>query len=103
MRVSLTKATWHLPVDLPLIGQSAFSVDKTVSGLTFCLAMLLSSAVLAQSKPLLLEAFHDWSAYTTLGKEKTCYALANPKDRSSNALKREEAYVFISDRPNENV
>ena len=34
---------------------------------------------------------------------KTCYALATPKDRSPAGLKRDPAYVFIANRPGENV
>jgi hypothetical protein len=60
-------------------------------------------ASLGDGKPVLLEAYHDWTAYMAQGKEKTCYALASPKDRTPNALKRDPAYVFISNRPGENV
>ncbi|MBV8848300.1 MAG: hypothetical protein JOZ16_01795 [Methylobacteriaceae bacterium] len=60
-------------------------------------------ASLGDGKPVLLEAYHDWSAYMAQGKEKTCYALASPKDRAPNTLKRDQAYVFISNRPSENV
>ena len=41
--------------------------------------------------------------YTAQGKGKTCYALAQPKDRLPATLKRDPAYVFISNRPGENV
>jgi hypothetical protein len=60
-------------------------------------------ASLGDGKPMLLDTFHDWGAYMAQGKEKTCYALASPKDRAPNALKRDPAYVFISSRPSENV
>jgi invasion protein IalB len=60
-------------------------------------------ASLGDGKPMLLDTFHDWGAYMAQGKEKTCYALASPKDRVPNALKRDPAYVFISSRPSENV
>ena len=36
-------------------------------------------------------------------KSKTCYALATPKDRAPHGLQRDPAYVFISNRPGENV
>jgi hypothetical protein len=60
-------------------------------------------ASLGEGKPVLLDSFHDWGAYLAQGKEKTCYALASPKERAPNAQKRDQAYVFISNRPSENV
>jgi flagellum-specific peptidoglycan hydrolase FlgJ len=60
-------------------------------------------ASLGDGKPVLLESYHDWSAYMAQGKEKTCYALASPKERAPSSLKRDQAYVFISNRPSENV
>jgi hypothetical protein len=60
-------------------------------------------ASLGDGKPMLLDTYHDWGAYMAQGKEKTCYALASPKDRTPSALKRGPAYVFISNRPSENV
>jgi hypothetical protein len=55
-------------------------------------------------KPVELASFGDWGAFLAQGgKEKTCYALAMPKDRAPPALKRDQAYVFISSRPAENV
>jgi hypothetical protein len=61
-------------------------------------------ASLGDGKPNPLGSFGDWNAYTAAqGKERTCYALAMPKDRAPNALKRDQAYVFIASRPGENV
>jgi len=55
-------------------------------------------------KPVQLASFGDWGAFLAQGgKDKTCYALATPKDRNPAALKRDPAYVFISSRPGENV
>ncbi len=60
-------------------------------------------ASLGDGKPVMLDTYHDWGAYMAQGKDKTCYALASPKDRAPSALKRDPAYVFISNRPGENV
>ena len=60
-------------------------------------------ASLGDGKPVLLENYHDWGAYMARGKEKTCYALASPKERAPSTVKRDQAYVFISSRPGENV
>ena len=60
-------------------------------------------ASLGDGKPVLLDTFHDWGAYKAQGKEKTCYALASPKERAPSTAKRDPAYVFISNRPSENV
>ena len=55
-------------------------------------------------KPLKLASYGDWGVFLVQGeKSKTCYALATPKDRAPAGLKRDPAYVFISNRPGENV
>ena len=58
----------------------------------------------ASTKPALVGTFGDWGVYTSsAAKSKVCYALAQPKDKSPAALKRDQAYVFISNRPGEGV
>ncbi len=55
-------------------------------------------------KPSKLASYGDWGVFLAQGeKSKTCYALATPKDRAPSGLKRDPAYVFISNRPGENV
>ncbi|WOJ88257.1 invasion associated locus B family protein [Methylocapsa polymorpha] len=58
-------------------------------------------------KPVQVGNYGDWGAFVAQGqaggKDKTCYALASPKERAPGALKRDPAYVFISNRPGENV
>lgn len=55
-------------------------------------------------KPTLVASMGDWGVYATpAGRERTCYALAQPKARAPAALKRDPAYLFISTRPAENV
>lgn len=56
-----------------------------------------------KSKPVQVGSYGDWGAFTAQGKGKTCYALAQPKDRAPASLKRDAAYIFISNRPSENV
>ena len=56
------------------------------------------------TKPALVGTFGDWGVYVSQSsKSKICYALAQPKDRSPASLKRDSAYVFISNRPGEGV
>lgn len=56
------------------------------------------------AKPMLVGNYGDWGAYSaTGGKTKICYALAQPKDRSPTSLKKDQAYIFISNRPAEGV
>ncbi len=56
------------------------------------------------AKPVPIATFGDWGAFVAkIGKDKTCYALASPKDRMPAGLQRDPAYVFISSRPAENV
>lgn len=55
-------------------------------------------------KPEQVGTFGDWGAFVAQGaKDKTCYALARPKDRAPAGLNRDPAYVFISTRPGEKV
>lgn len=57
-----------------------------------------------KNKPDLVATTGDWSVYVSKGeKAKTCYALAQPKDRLPASLKRDPAYIFISTRPAENL
>lgn len=54
-------------------------------------------------KATLSGAFEAWGAYVRAsGKAKTCYALAQPKERQP-AAKRGAGYIFISTRPSEKV
>jgi invasion associated locus B (IalB) protein len=57
------------------------------------------------AKPVQTASYGDWGAYLAQqgAKKKTCYALAQPKDREPAKLKRDPAYIFISSRPAENV
>jgi invasion protein IalB len=50
----------------------------------------------------LLETYGDWTASVAQGKNKTCYALARPKQRSPEG-KHDQAYIFIADRPADKV
>lgn len=56
-------------------------------------------------KPEQLGAYGEWGAYLAQnGRDKTCYALGQPKDRQPKAkLKDTPGYVFISSRPGEGV
>ena len=55
-------------------------------------------------KPSQLASYGDWGVFLAQGEKfKTCYALATPKDRAPHGLQRDPAYVFISNRPGENV
>ena len=55
-------------------------------------------------KPSQVASYGDWGVFVAQGeKSKTCYALATPKERVPSGLKRDPAYVFIADRPGENV
>jgi hypothetical protein len=55
-------------------------------------------------KPSRLASYGDWGVFVAEGeKSKTCYALATPKERAPAGLKRDPAYVFIANRPGENV
>lgn len=56
------------------------------------------------AKPVQIASFGDWGAFLAQGgKDKTCYVLAQPEQRDPRKLKRDPAYVFISNRPGENI
>ena len=57
----------------------------------------------SKGKPVQVANFGDWGAFVAHGKSKTCYALAKPSSRAPASLKRDDAYIFISSRPAENV
>lgn len=63
------------------------------------------SSTKSAGKPEQLGSYGDWGAYAAQGgKDKTCYALTQPKDRAPKGkLKDASAYVFISTRPGENI
>ena len=56
------------------------------------------------AKPTQVGSFGDWGAFVAEnGDSKTCYVLAQPKTREPAKLKRDPAYVFISNRPGEHI
>ncbi len=56
------------------------------------------------AKPSLVATYGDWSVFQSQsGKARICYALAQPKERAPEDLKRDPAYAFISERPAERV
>jgi invasion protein IalB len=59
----------------------------------------------AAKAPVAVGSFGDWNVMSAhgAGKDKTCYAIAEPKDRQPAKLQRDKAYVFISTRPGEGV
>lgn len=58
----------------------------------------------ATGQPVQLAVFGDWGAYASdTAKGKVCYALARPKERLPKTLKRDDGYLFISNRPAEGV
>jgi hypothetical protein len=58
----------------------------------------------APAKPSLVATYGDWSVYQgQSGKNRICYALATPKERAPDDLKRDPGYAFISERPSERV
>lgn len=58
----------------------------------------------SKGKPQQVGTFGDWGAFVAQGaKDKTCFALAKPKERAPAGLNRDPAYIFISTRPAENV
>jgi invasion protein IalB len=59
-----------------------------------------------EPQPTLLGQYGDWGAYTaTPNGRKVCFSIAKPKSSQTTppGRKRDQAYVFVSTRPAENV
>jgi len=58
----------------------------------------------APVRPSAVDKINDWGVYVAgSGKAKACYVLAEPKERAPKTLKRDQGYVFITQRPGEGV
>jgi hypothetical protein len=73
-----------------------------------CAAGALVFAVLvcapARAEPTAIGSFKDWSVYRTdNGKDKVCYALAQPKSSEPKKAKRDPIFFLISTWPGRNV
>ena len=99
---------------MPLVAPHA--VRTFAAALGVCLAFAVSGAAAATkpsdkekspapaAKPALVATYGDWSVFQSQsGKNRVCYALAQPKERAPADLKRDPAYAFISERPGEGV
>jgi invasion protein IalB len=65
-----------------------------------------AAAPAGDTVPTLLGQYGDWGAYAaTPNGRKVCFSIAKPKSAQTNPAgrKRDQAYVFISNRPAENV
>jgi hypothetical protein len=65
-----------------------------------------ATAPTGDTQPTLLGQYADWGAYAAApGGGKVCFALAKPKSAKTDppGRKRDQAYIFISTRPAENV
>jgi Invasion associated locus B (IalB) protein len=65
-----------------------------------------AAATPADAPPTLLGQYGDWGAYWAAPNgHKVCFSIAKPKTAQTNPAgrKRDQAYVFISSRPAENV
>jgi invasion protein IalB len=65
-----------------------------------------AAATPADTQPTLLGQYGDWGAYWAAPNgRKVCFTIAKPKTAQTNPAgrKRDQAYVFISTRPAENV
>jgi invasion protein IalB len=87
-----------------LLAATAFSIARTKPKNKPGATAEQSGAATEAGKPLQLGSYGDWGVYLARGeKTKTCYALATPKDRAPAGLNRDPAYVFVANRPGENV
>ena len=64
------------------------------------------AAAAAETQPNLLGQYGDWGAYSASpGGGKVCFVLSKPKTAKTEPAgrKRDQAYLFVSSRPGENV
>ena len=96
------------------LGPGALALGKAADGLGVQATLVASrhsrkqkpaaATPSASAKPTLVGTFGDWGVYVSQGaKSKVCYALGQPNARSPASLKKDTAYVFISNRPGEGV
>jgi invasion protein IalB len=106
----LTKEAFSMPLAAP----NVFRASAFALGAALALAAASASAQTKTddkakdappaAKPELVGSFGDWSVFhSQSGKARICYALAQPKDRDPDDLKRDPGYAFISERPSEGV
>jgi len=63
-----------------------------------------AAAAPAPVQPIQLGSFGSWAVYASdTANGRVCYALSMPKDRLPAGLTRDQAYFFVSSRPQENV
>ncbi len=67
-------------------------------------ATAAKTATNAAGQALLIGTFGDWKALTSgKDRQKVCYVMGQPKERLPDTLKRDPAYLFISNRPADQV
>lgn len=92
-------------------GQGAAALKRAAAGSGLAATAVASRhravpavAAPASTKPTLAGTFGDWGVYVSQGqKGKVCYALGQPSARAPASLKKDTAYIFISNRPGEGV
>jgi hypothetical protein len=65
-------------------------------------AALICTPALAEHAKL-LQKYSDWSAYSTSGGPKVCFAVTQPKDQKPKNVKRDPAYFYVSAWPADQV
>jgi invasion protein IalB len=102
MLVISAAAIAQTPAPAPAPAKPAVAAPKPVAP-----APATTAAVTpADTQPTLLGQYGDWGAYwASPNGRKVCFSIAKPKTAQTNPAgrKRDQAYVFISTRPAENV
>ena len=96
MGLSLAPAAWAQQAKPAQPAKPAQAAKPTVQ----------AAAPAGDTQPNLLGQYGDWGAYSASPSgSKVCFALAKPKSSKTDPAgrKRDQAYIFISNRPAENV
>ena len=89
---------------VPLKLSSCIARAKIFSRAGISTVLLLAVVVPASAAPAAIGSFKDWSVYSTgAGRDKVCYALAQPKSSDPKKAKRDPIFFLISTWPGRNV
>ncbi len=89
---------------VPLKLSSCSERAKIFSRAGISAVVLFALAMPAGAEPTAIGTFKDWSVYSSgSGKDKVCYALAQPKSSEPKKVKRDPIFFLISTWPGRNV
>jgi invasion protein IalB len=105
-KLGVTGAILAGVIGAALAGSSALAQQPAAPAKPAAPAAKPAAATAGDSVPTLIGQYGDWGAYyATPGGRKVCFSIARPKSSVTNPAgrKRDQAFMFVSSRPGENV